>query len=115
LKNYDDIQGIDWKWQSFDSSVSIKAPLGGGQDRSTSTRQRRARYQKTHILPDKNSIQLLAAVITAANIHDVVVAIKTLDSIVIKRPNNKKKKQNLCLDRGYYSTAEIGHEIVKRR
>jgi hypothetical protein len=30
LKIYYDIQGIDWKWQSLDSSVSIKAPLGGG-------------------------------------------------------------------------------------
>lgn len=40
-------------------------------------------------------------------------AIKTLDSIVTRRPI-KKKKQNLCLDRGYYS-AEIEHEVVKRR
>ncbi len=30
LKIYDDIQGIDWKWQSLDSSVSIKAHLEGG-------------------------------------------------------------------------------------
>jgi hypothetical protein len=28
LKIYDDIRGIDWKWQSLDSA-SIKAPLGG--------------------------------------------------------------------------------------
>jgi hypothetical protein len=48
----------------------------------------------------------------------VKAAIKTLDSIVIKRrpTNNKRKKQqNLCLDkRGYYS-AEIEREVVKRR
>ena len=29
LKGYDDLVGIHWKWQSLDSSVSIKAPLGG--------------------------------------------------------------------------------------
>jgi putative transposase len=62
---------------------------------------------------DKKGIPL-SAIITAANIHDVVVAIKTLDSIVISRRPIRKKKQNLCLDRGYYS-AQIEHEIVKRR
>jgi hypothetical protein len=45
-----------------------------------------------------------------------VVTIKTLDSIVIKRPIKKKKQQNLCLDRrGYYSAAEIQHQVGKRR
>ena len=28
LKVYDDIVGIQWKWQSLDS-ISVKAPLGG--------------------------------------------------------------------------------------
>jgi transposase len=28
LKEYDDIVGIQWNWQSLDS-VSVKAPLGG--------------------------------------------------------------------------------------
>jgi putative transposase len=28
LQVYDDVKGIEWKWQSLDS-VSIKAPLGG--------------------------------------------------------------------------------------
>jgi putative transposase len=47
----------------------------------------------------------------------VKAAIKTLNSIVIRRPtkNKKKKQQNLCLDKGYYSTAEIEREVVKRR
>jgi putative transposase len=58
----------------------------------------------------------LSIVITAANTHDVKAAIKTLDSIVIKRPikNKKKKQQNLCLDKGYDSH-EIEREVVKRR
>ena len=28
LEEYDDVQGIKWRWQSLDSS-SVKAPLGG--------------------------------------------------------------------------------------
>ena len=30
LKVYDDLVGIQWKWQSLDS-ISVKAPLGGIQ------------------------------------------------------------------------------------
>jgi hypothetical protein len=46
----------------------------------------------------------LSTVITAANTHDVTVAIDTVDSIVIKRPSSSKpkynhKKQNLYLDK----------------
>jgi putative transposase len=60
----------------------------------------------------------LSIVITAANTHDVKAAIKTLDSIVIKRrpiKKNKKKQQNLCLDRRGYYSAEIQYQVVKRR
>ncbi len=66
---------------------------------------------KRHILTDKNGIPL-SIVITSANIHDVTVAIDTVDSIVIKRPSststsklmyNQQKKQNLCLDKAYHS------------
>ncbi|MGE0243432.1 MAG: transposase [Nitrososphaeraceae archaeon] len=42
---------------------------------------------KRHILTDKNGIPL-SIVITSANIHDVTVAIDTVDSIVIKRPSS---------------------------
>ena len=65
---------------------------------------------KRHILTDKDGIPL-STVITSANIHDVTVAIDTVDSIVIKRPSsksitkyrNKGKKQNLCFDKAYHS------------
>jgi hypothetical protein len=64
-----------------------------------------------HVLTDKKmGIPLSIVVITAANTHDVKAAIKTLDSMVIKRrpiKKKNKKQQNLCLDRrGYYSDAE---------
>ena len=57
---------------------------------------------KRHVLTDGQGIPL-SVVITAANTHDMKAAINTLDNIVIKRPSSKmfKKKQNLCLDKGY--------------
>ena len=42
---------------------------------------------KRHIVTDKNGIPL-SAVITSANIHDVTVAIDTVDSIIIKRKSS---------------------------
>jgi len=32
LQEYDDLKGIDWKWQSMDGAMT-KAPLGGGENR----------------------------------------------------------------------------------
>ena len=32
LKIYNDLRGIKWTWQSL-YSISVKAPLGGGDDR----------------------------------------------------------------------------------
>jgi transposase len=35
LTEYDELRGIDWKWQSLDGSMT-KAPLGGGKNRAES-------------------------------------------------------------------------------
>jgi putative transposase len=74
---------------------------------------------KRQILTDKDGIPL-STVITSANTHDVtVVAINTVDSMVIKRPSSSpkvkhnQKKQNLCIDKAYHSK-EVELEIVKR-
>src|SRR5215218_5751990 len=72
---------------------------------------------KRHIVTDKNGIPL-SIVITSANTHDVTVAINTVDNMVIKRQSsstdrNKKKKQNLCLDKAYHSK-DVKQEIIKR-
>ena len=74
---------------------------------------------KRHILVDKEGIPL-STFITSANTHDATVAIDTVDSMVIKRrqsykliDRNKRKKQNLCLDKAYHSK-EVEQEIIKR-
>src|SRR5215204_4619107 len=74
---------------------------------------------KRYILVDKEGIPL-STFITSANTHDASVAINTVDSMVIKRrpsykliDRNKRKKQNLCLDKAYHSK-EVEQEIIKR-
>ncbi|MDR4510389.1 MAG: IS5 family transposase [Nitrososphaeraceae archaeon] len=70
---------------------------------------------KRHILTDKDGIPL-STFITSANTHDVTVATKTMDNIVLQRPSTSstsKYNQNLCLDKAYQSK-EVEQEIIKR-
>ena len=44
LTEYDDLKGIDWKWQCMDGAMT-KAPLGGEKNREKPDRSRQARRQ----------------------------------------------------------------------
>jgi transposase len=44
LEEYDELKGIDWKWQSIDGTMS-KAPLGGEKNREKSHGSWQARNQ----------------------------------------------------------------------
>lgn len=42
-----------------------------------------------------------SVVIAGANVHDAKLLEKTLDAVVVKRPNPQLLEQHLCLDKGY--------------
>ena len=44
LEEYDDLVGIDWKWQSLDGAMT-KSPLGGEKNREKPDRSRQTRRQ----------------------------------------------------------------------
>ena len=44
LAEYDDLKGIDWKWQSMDGAMT-KSPLGGEKNREKPDRSRQAGRQ----------------------------------------------------------------------
>lgn len=44
LREYDDLHGLDWRWQSADTSLH-KAPLGGEKNRAKSNGSGQERYQ----------------------------------------------------------------------
>ena len=44
LREYDELKGIDWKWQSMDGAMT-KSPLGGEKNRQESDRSWQARRQ----------------------------------------------------------------------
>ena len=53
----------------------------------------------------------LGVVVAGANVHDTKLLKKTIESIVVQRPEpTKKSPQHLCLDKGYDNPT--GHETV---
>ena len=79
--------------------MSIKSPLGGGDDRKQSTERPLKLGTKRHILTDKDGIPL-SAVMSSASDHDVKWVTGVVDNAVVKRHisslKNKdwKKKEN---------------------
>ena len=62
---------------------------------------------KRSILTDEKGIPL-SVVIDGANRHDIKLLEKTLDHMVIFRPEvTEEKQQNLCLDAGYTGAEKI--------
>ncbi len=69
---------------------------------------------KRHVLTDQRGTPL-AAIVTAANTHDMKAAFRTLDGVVVRRPAPRRyHPQHLCLDKGY-DFPEIEAGVVARR
>jgi transposase len=52
--------------------------------------------------------------IGGANVHDQKLLFETLDSIPLRRPRPSRRKQHLCLDKGY-DCDEIRQRVRRRR
>jgi putative transposase len=99
LHEYDELQGIDWEWQSMDGAMT-KAPLGGEKTGKNPT-DRAKIGTKRSLLTDGRGVPLSIEV-TGANTHDKRMVEATLDGIPIARPEaTEDNPQNLCLDKGY--------------
>lgn len=99
LEYYDQQIGIDWKWQALDGAIT-KAPLGG-EATGKSPVDRGKSGSKRSLLCDRRGAPL-SLVVTGANTHDKVVALATLDSIIVERPEKLVYRlHHLCLDKGY--------------
>ena len=56
----------------------------------------------------------LGIVVAGANVHDTKLLEKTIDAIVVDRPEpTRKKPQHLCLDKGYDNPT--GHTTVEKK
>ena len=107
LKEYEEIKGIAWDWQSMDGSL-VQAPTrqkGGAcaseecLGRNPTDRGRSG--TKIHILVDGQGIPLGTKVV-GANVHDSRLVGSTIETIFIQQPQwTPEISPNLCLDKGY--------------
>ena len=96
LAEYDDMEGISWKWQSIDGAT-VKAPLAQETVGPNPT-DRGKKGSQRNLLVDGRGVPL-SLVVSGANRHDVTQLEIVLDEIVIERPDDIE--QHLCADKGY--------------
>ena len=82
LAEYDEMEGIAWRWQSIDG-VMIKAPLAREAVGRNPT-DRGKKGSKRHLLVDGRGVPL-SIVVTGANRHDSTQLELVLDEIIINR------------------------------
>jgi hypothetical protein len=90
LAEYDEMEGIAWRWQSIDGAMH-KAPLAiecVGPNPADRGRNRR----KTSLLVDARGIPL-SQVASGANVHDVKLLKATRESLVYPGPKQKGIRQ----------------------
>jgi putative transposase len=115
LVEYEELEGIEWEWQSVDG-VMTKAPLGRGASGPNPT-DRAKKGVKRSMLTDGNGIPL-AVVVDGANRPDAKLLVATLDGLVVARPAPPEEEldseqQHLCLDAAYDSK-EVRQELETR-
>src|SRR5829696_2035852 len=99
LKEYDELRGIQWRWQALDSATT-KAPLGG-EATGKSPVDRGKLGTKRHLLTDQRGAPI-GLEVTGANRHDSRVTRSTLESIPVTRPALQAAgEQHLTADKGY--------------
>jgi putative transposase len=99
LSEYEELEGIQWDFQSMDGAM-VKAPLGGGATGPNPT-DRAKSGTKRSLQTDGAGIPV-GVVIDGANRHDKKLVSATIESIPVERPRStRRKKQGMCMDKGY--------------
>ena len=98
LLEFDELKGIDWRWQAADGAMT-KAPLGGEQTSPNPT-DRSKSGTKRSLLVNAQGLPL-SIVISGASTHDTRLLEPTLQSLPIEPPDSGTTEQHLCLDKAY--------------
>jgi transposase len=111
LKEYDELRGIQWRWQAIDSATT-KAPLGG-EATGKSPVDRGKLGTKRHVLTDQRGAPI-GLEVTGANRHDSQAARATLESLPRQRhASGATGEQHLTADKGY--DYPLVRDTLKRR
>lgn len=99
LEEYDELQGLDFQWQSVDGAIT-KAPLGGENTGPNPTD--RAKSGTKRSLQTEASGIPIALCVEAANVHDKHLLEPTLEYREQFGPGVPAEvDEQLCLDKGY--------------
>lgn len=108
VEECDDLGKVDWQWQSADTVLG-KARWGGDEIGPNPT-DRAKNGTKRSMLVDAGGGPL-AVVVAPANVIDAKLLDKTIEAIVVERPEpTNLDPQHLCLDKGYDN--QYGEEAV---
>lgn len=109
LTDYDECQGIAWKWQAADGAVT-KAPLGGEATGPNPTDRAKCGTKRS-LLVDARGVPLAIAV-SGANRADGKLLGPTLDAVMVERPSSDEGQPHLCLDKAYVGapTEALAHQ-----
>jgi putative transposase len=111
LAEYDEVKGLEWKWQAADGAMT-KAPLGGEATGKNPT-DRAKQGTKRSLLVEAKGVPL-AIEVGPANRHDAKMLAATLDGMIVERPEpSEQEKQHLCLDKAY--AGEPSQEVGQQR
>jgi len=98
LNQYDELKGIEWKWQAADGAIT-KAPLGGEKTGKNPT-DRGKTGTKRSLLVNEQGLPL-GLVVSGANTPDGKLLKTTLLAMPVRRPDTEEVEQHLSLDKGY--------------
>lgn len=95
----EDLGGCDWEWQAADGWLG-KARMGGDSVGPNPTDRAKPGVKRSLLVEADGGP--LAVTIAGANVPDAHLLARTIDAIVLERPEPEPDfPQHLCLDKGY--------------
>jgi putative transposase len=94
----EELGAVSWEWQAADG-VMGKSRFEGGARGPNPTDRAKMGTKKSVLVEESGGP--LAVEIDGANVHDTKLLARTIEAIVVQRPDPKDVTQNLCLDKGY--------------
>lgn len=89
---------VQWEWQAADG-VMGKSRFEGEMRGPNPTDRAKMGTKKSVIVEQQGGP--LGVAIEGANVHDTKLLAKTIEAIVVERPDPEEVVQHLCLDKGY--------------
>jgi putative transposase len=94
----DQLGAVSWEWQAVDG-VMGKSRFDGDARGPNPTDRAKMGTKKSVIVEQSGGP--LGVAIDGANVHDTKLLERTINAIVVARPDPEQVIQNLCLDKGY--------------